>query len=382
MYYICTQTVMLVENIGLIFSFLPALTCFFWAVMPSAHTQDKRRYWITALMALLMGLGLFAESVLAHLEPVYWLAPWLDLMERIWLMSFFPLLYFSVVRSHPLRTPRYLPMMLFTAVLMLVSMQFAVIVLLGLPDVSTIICGYHESGLISLLEEGRKANGFLFILFLLDFIVFISGFALCLFYLPRRTKTFSVLYILLIVLLISWLAIPDCVLTSMPLLSFAFNLLLSALLYRVFAFSFFACGSIEAPASSLVDTEEESSKAQADVPRELLDRFETYVNEQKPYLNPTFCIEDVVKAIGTNRTYVSALINKSYGVSFRMYINLLRVEHAKRMMADNPRALLAEVAEASGFAGVSQFVRKFRELTGEPPKSWSAANVTKPEDED
>ena len=373
---------MLVENIGLIFSFLPALTCFFWAVMPSAHTQDKRRYWITALMALLMGLGLFAESVLAHLEPVYWLAPWLDLMERIWLMSFFPLLYFSVVRSHPLRTPRYLPLTLFSAVLMLISMQFAVIIVLGLPDASTLICGYHEAGLLSLLDEGRKATGFLFILFLLDFIVFISGFALCLFYLPRRTRPFATFYILSVVLLIVWLAIPGRSLEAMPLLSIACNLLLSALLYRVFAYSFFACGSIEVLARSLVDTEEESSKAQADVPRELLDRFETYVNEQKPYLNPAFCIEDVVKAIGTNRTYVSALINKSYGVSFRMYINLLRVEHAKRMMADNPRALLAEVAEASGFAGVSQFVRKFRELTGEPPKSWSAANLSKPIDED
>ena len=374
---------MLVENIGLIFSFLPALTCLFWAVMPSEHTQNKLRYWITALMALLMGLSLLSESLISGLDLVYWLVPWLDLLERIWLMSFFPLLYFSVVRSHPLRTPRYLPMTLFSAVLMLISMQFAVIIVLGLPDASTLICGYHEAGLLSLLDEGRKATGFLFILFLLDFIVFISGFALCLFYLPRRTRPFATFYILSVVLLIVWLAIPGRSLEAMPLLSIACNLLLSALLYRVFAYSFFACGSIEAPAKYLVDPDdEEASKAQAAVPKELLARFETYINEERPYLNPTFCIEDVVKAIGTNRTYVSALINKSYGVSFRMYINLLRVEHAKRMMADNPRALLAEVAEASGFAGVSQFVRKFRELTGEPPKSWSAANVTKPEDED
>lgn len=98
--------------------------------------------------------------------------------------------------------------------------------------------------------------------------------------------------------------------------------------------------------------------------------FEAYIQDKKPYLEAEFSLEDVCSELDTNRTYASKMISEYYDMSFRDYVNSLRISAAKEILLDSPELNLEDVAEQSGFASASQFVRKFKELTGTTPGAF------------
>lgn len=104
--------------------------------------------------------------------------------------------------------------------------------------------------------------------------------------------------------------------------------------------------------------------------KSLTEQFVQYMIGKEPYLNPALSINDVAIALHTNRTYVSTVVNQNFGVSFRDYINVLRVNRAMDLLKKYPEDKLEDIASRSGFASAAQFVRKFREITGETPRAW------------
>lgn len=102
----------------------------------------------------------------------------------------------------------------------------------------------------------------------------------------------------------------------------------------------------------------------------LMEQVNDIMDNCKCYLNPEVSLNSVADELGTNRTYLSALFNKEFNCSFREYVTRKRLEFAKSYMLSNPRASITEVAEASGFANLSQFSRKFKEAEGISPASW------------
>lgn len=88
------------------------------------------------------------------------------------------------------------------------------------------------------------------------------------------------------------------------------------------------------------------------------------------FLQPGLSVVDLARAIGSNRTYVSACINSNSGKSFAMFINSYRVEYAKKLMKENSSLSIAQVGEMSGFASEESFRRNFRSFTGKSPSGW------------
>lgn len=88
------------------------------------------------------------------------------------------------------------------------------------------------------------------------------------------------------------------------------------------------------------------------------------------YLNPDLTIEDVAAEINSNRVYVSQIVNQLMQMSFREYVQKLRVLHAERYMTLHPFETQDKVAQVSGFADASSFNRKFRQMEGLTPKEW------------
>lgn len=81
-------------------------------------------------------------------------------------------------------------------------------------------------------------------------------------------------------------------------------------------------------------------------------------------------IADVARATGTNRTYLSAYINSRYQMTFREWVNTLRLDYAKRLMKENPELLVAEVARKAGYLSLSYFTKTFKEAEGVTPGKW------------
>lgn len=92
--------------------------------------------------------------------------------------------------------------------------------------------------------------------------------------------------------------------------------------------------------------------------------------DAKSYLHPGVTIQGLSKSIGVNRTYLSNYINETYHVNFNTWLNTLRVEEAKRRIAESASESLAEIAEEVGFADLAHFSKQFKQLEGISPSVY------------
>ena len=97
--------------------------------------------------------------------------------------------------------------------------------------------------------------------------------------------------------------------------------------------------------------------------RELMER-------EKFYLNSELKLSDVAARLGTNSRYVSDCIKRSQECSFTQFVNHYRVEHAKRLMQQQPGIKISVLCYDSGFANETSFFRTFKSVTGTTPKEW------------
>jgi len=102
---------------------------------------------------------------------------------------------------------------------------------------------------------------------------------------------------------------------------------------------------------------------------EIINRFNKYLAEEKPYLYSNISIEDISAALSTNRSYLSRAINSVYKKSFSTIINEMRVRTARQMLADKKFAhiSLEGIGELSGYASRVVFYRNFKKITGLNP---------------
>lgn len=82
--------------------------------------------------------------------------------------------------------------------------------------------------------------------------------------------------------------------------------------------------------------------------------FEKYISTQKPYRNPKLRITDLAETLHTNRTNLSALINKTYGMNFSRYINRLRLAELESLRSDSKYTSWSEM-DLVGKAGFSNY---------------------------
>ena len=105
-------------------------------------------------------------------------------------------------------------------------------------------------------------------------------------------------------------------------------------------------------------------------------KIETLMVEQHYFIKKDLKITDLAKEIGSNRTYVSNYINRTFNSSFSDYINSMRIEYAKKLLenpSDNKK--LVQIADESGFANEQSFYRNFKKFTGMTPAEWQANRV-------
>ena len=107
-----------------------------------------------------------------------------------------------------------------------------------------------------------------------------------------------------------------------------------------------------------------------EVTDDMMDRIYRVMEAQKLYQNSNLKVTDLATALGTNRRAVSDCINSQKGCTFTQFVNIYRVEHAKRVMRQNPNKKVADIYLESGFANEGSFFRTFKAVTGMTPKEW------------
>lgn len=77
-------------------------------------------------------------------------------------------------------------------------------------------------------------------------------------------------------------------------------------------------------------------------------------------------LEDAAAAAGYSPTYFSRVFREETGITYRAYLNRIRIERSKLLLLSGPVSV-AEVCQLVGFSDQSYFCKVFRELEGVSP---------------
>lgn len=104
---------------------------------------------------------------------------------------------------------------------------------------------------------------------------------------------------------------------------------------------------------------------------DLFRMLERIMREEKIYKDNSITKDKVAELLGTNRTYLSRIINEQAKLSFTHYINRFRIEEAIRLLSDpsNNTPLKAISAEL-GFNSISTFYNLFQSAVSMTPSQY------------
>ncbi|MDD4427441.1 MAG: helix-turn-helix domain-containing protein [Paludibacter sp.] len=96
----------------------------------------------------------------------------------------------------------------------------------------------------------------------------------------------------------------------------------------------------------------------------LIEKIIHLFEKQKIFLNESLTIVDLANITGTNRTYISHIINHHYHQNFCTFVNNFRVEEVKRIIVKDPSATNQILAEKCGFSSADSLKRVIKNMTG------------------
>lgn len=139
---------------------------------------------------------------------------------------------------------------------------------------------------------------------------------------------------------------------------------------------------LEETQSAAIDAAEQSSKyrksslSDDDMSR-IAEKLKDRMQQERLYLDAGLTMPKLAAAIGVSPNYLSQTLNTAYQSSFFDYINGLRVEYAKTLLADPDQQDLAivDVAMAAAFNSRSTFYSAFKQLAGITPAQYRRSST-------
>jgi AraC-like DNA-binding protein/ligand-binding sensor protein len=92
-------------------------------------------------------------------------------------------------------------------------------------------------------------------------------------------------------------------------------------------------------------------------------------------LEKDWTLAEAARAANMNATYFSDVFRRKTGSTFTQFLATLRVEKARALL-ESTSLRVSEIAFACGFRSISQFNRRFKEITGQSPSDLRSAKVT------
>lgn len=102
----------------------------------------------------------------------------------------------------------------------------------------------------------------------------------------------------------------------------------------------------------------------------LYEKVLSYMAETTSYLEESFDLDYLTRALGTNRVYLSRTINLCSGQNFRKFLNSYRIKYAIDLMQKDKMMKLKEVSAMSGFHTQVSFDMAFKSFTGLTPSEY------------
>ena len=150
------------------------------------------------------------------------------------------------------------------------------------------------------------------------------------------------------------------------------NLIIPALVFSSLLFGIFLVGFKTVFPSSEVREEDSSADLEDGHLSSLMERIDREMVVGELFRKKGLKISDLAEAVGSNRSYVSAAVNKFAGISFSDYVNRYRIRYAQELIRSDRTVQMTEVSDRSGFVDRVSFYRSFKRATGKSPSEWMA----------
>lgn len=87
------------------------------------------------------------------------------------------------------------------------------------------------------------------------------------------------------------------------------------------------------------------------------------------FKNPTLTLDALAEELGTNRSYLSIVINSRMQKGFTEYVNFYRVEEAKKLLRDTDNKV-SYISAESGFGSPQTFYSIFKNVVQLTPTEY------------
>ncbi|MFW5793479.1 MAG: helix-turn-helix domain-containing protein [Bacteroidota bacterium] len=99
----------------------------------------------------------------------------------------------------------------------------------------------------------------------------------------------------------------------------------------------------------------------------IIQKLNITMRDRKIYLQQDLTLPELAREIGTNRFYLSKIINEEFNCNYNNYINKFRIEYAENLMKENSDLSIKEISTLSGFNCYMSFIRNFKKFKKESP---------------
>lgn len=341
-----------------VFSFLPFFVCLFWLICFVANTKRSD------VPKLYFMLYIATCTVLYLCHALFFTIGLPYEMECLWTLcslSVYPLFYGYLCRltSADYKFSQLLPLLVPGAVVALAKYFLSDA---GVDKVRLLLFAFQIVGVCYLGIRKLKAFDAELQMVYAD---------------TEKRDTSAVHHMLIAIIIVSVLAgIANSIgkqffgtsLWLLVFISLSFSILLFSLSYICFNRNF----TIE---NLHIDESSEETEAQETVTNEDIEtigrKIEQVMVEQRYFTKKDLKISDLVAEVGSNRTYISNYINRTYHCSFSDMINKLRIEYAQQLIKSSAKGTkITQIADESGFASEQSFYRNFKKFVGMTPTEW------------
>lgn len=104
--------------------------------------------------------------------------------------------------------------------------------------------------------------------------------------------------------------------------------------------------------------------------KKILEKLLILFNDKKVYMDSGLNIQDIAQAVGTNRTYISTIINQQFNQNFCTFVNNYRVEELENTIKKHPEFTNQLLAESCGFGSVDSLKRAVSAKTEQTFPEW------------
>lgn len=104
----------------------------------------------------------------------------------------------------------------------------------------------------------------------------------------------------------------------------------------------------------------------------LLQRIEQQIHTHLS--DPDFKVPKLLRAVGISRTDLHRKLTRMVGMSATEYIRHVRLQHAKKLLLEEPEWSIGQISFEVGFNSQSYFARAFIEVYGECPTCYRKAH--------